>query len=235
MPTNSSDWLQDYEAAKTSKKKTKKPSKISAEEASAAKSRAAAYAKKLAKKVLKDLPPPWEDSFEELELTKKSPKKEKPEKMNRKAMADDIKMKVARYYAKKGWGVNFELGVRKRGKLRADVFALAFKGYAVIVEVKSCVADFMADYKAKGYLDYCNQFYFAFNVQTWKKLKDKVDFPPSVGVILIDHDKLSLKFEKKSKRRELDKDVLLELALRAAYRGAEFRSLTDIKNGGRFK
>ncbi|MNK98476.1 hypothetical protein D3C87_1188380 [compost metagenome] len=175
--------------------------------------------------------PPWED----IEEVKPKAKKAKSDKMGRKEVADDIKMKVARYYAKKGWGVNFELGVRKKGKLRADVFALAFKGYAVIVEVKSCVADFMTDYKAKGYLKYCNQFYFAFNHATWEKLKDKVDFPPSVGVILIDHKLNTIKFEKKSKRRELDPDTLLELALRAAYRGAQFRSLDDIKSGGRFK
>ncbi len=240
---DTSSWLDDWTSAiktgkvkKTKAKKTKAPTaaaiakhkrKIKAE----TDKMITAVAKKAVKEVLGDIPP-WEDAPA---AAPKKAKKEKPEKMGRKAKADDIKMKVARYYAKKGWGVNLELGVRKRGKLRADVFALAFKGYAVIVEVKSCVADFMTDFKAKGYLPYCNQFYFAFNHETWAKLKDKVDFPPSVGVILVDHSLNSIKFEKKSKRRELDSDTLLELALRAAYRGAQFRSLDDIKSGGRFK
>lgn len=151
----------------------------------------------------------------------------------RKQNADAIKMSVARYYAKKGWGVNFELGVSSRGQLRADVFCMAFKGYVVIVEVKSCVADFRTDSKWEGYLPFCNQFYFAFDSDTWAKLLKKgVEFGPEVGVIVIEAGKTSVKFAKRSKKRDLPADTLLNLALRAAYRGARYRSLTDIRDGG---
>lgn len=151
----------------------------------------------------------------------------------RKQVADSLKLGVARYYAKKGWGVNFELGVSPRGQLRADIFCMAFKGYAVIVEVKSCVADFRTDSKWEGYLPFCNQFYFAFDAPTWAKLKAKgVEFGPEVGVIAIDLDANVMKFVKRSKKRDLDPATLLSLALRAAYRGARYRSLADIKAGG---
>lgn len=44
---------------------------------------------------------------------------------------------------------------------RADVFALSPKGHMVIVEVKSCLADFAVDQKWQDYLEFCDQYYFA--------------------------------------------------------------------------
>lgn len=151
----------------------------------------------------------------------------------RKQTADSLKLGVARYYAKKGWGVNFELGVSARGQLRADVFCMSFKGYIVIIEVKSCLADFRTDSKWEGYLPFCNQFYFAFDTLTWEKLQKKgVEFGPEVGVIVIDLEANVMTFAKRSKKRELPTDTLLTLALRCAYRGAKYRSLSDIRAGG---
>lgn len=45
--------------------------------------------------------------------------------------------------------------------LRADVLGLDRKGRALLVEVKSSRADFRADGKWPGYLEYCDFFYFA--------------------------------------------------------------------------
>ncbi|TVR07148.1 MAG: DNA repair protein MmcB-related protein [Salinarimonadaceae bacterium] len=44
---------------------------------------------------------------------------------------------------------------------RADVISLGRDGALVIVEIKSCLADFRADRKWPGYRDFCDRFYFA--------------------------------------------------------------------------
>jgi len=45
--------------------------------------------------------------------------------------------------------------------LRMDVLALGGKGEIWCIEVKSSRADFMADRKWEGYLDWCDRFFFA--------------------------------------------------------------------------
>ncbi|MEO0363257.1 MAG: MmcB family DNA repair protein [Pseudomonadota bacterium] len=45
--------------------------------------------------------------------------------------------------------------------LRTDVTALARDGEIWVVECKSSLADFRADAKWRGYLDYCDRFFFA--------------------------------------------------------------------------
>lgn len=44
---------------------------------------------------------------------------------------------------------------------RADVCGVNAKGQIVIIEVKSCVADFAVDFKWTDYEDFCDLFYFA--------------------------------------------------------------------------
>jgi hypothetical protein len=44
---------------------------------------------------------------------------------------------------------------------RADVMAMGPKGEIVIVEVKSCLADFQTDQKWPEYAPFCDRFYFA--------------------------------------------------------------------------
>ena len=44
---------------------------------------------------------------------------------------------------------------------RADVAAIDRAGAVILVEVKSCRADFVADRKWQEYLAYCDRFYFA--------------------------------------------------------------------------
>ncbi|MBX9760692.1 MAG: MmcB family DNA repair protein [Beijerinckiaceae bacterium] len=44
---------------------------------------------------------------------------------------------------------------------RADMVAISATGHILIVEVKSCVADFRSDHKWREYLDYCDQLFFA--------------------------------------------------------------------------
>ena len=44
---------------------------------------------------------------------------------------------------------------------RADLMAINAKGELAIIEIKSGLADFLADKKWPDYLPYCDQFYFA--------------------------------------------------------------------------
>lgn len=45
--------------------------------------------------------------------------------------------------------------------LRVDVVSVTPKGEIWVVECKSCRADFSADRKWQGYLDYCDRFFWA--------------------------------------------------------------------------
>lgn len=66
---------------------------------------------------------------------------------------------VARHLASLGW-VTVEELVPARG-LRVDVMALGPKGEIWVIECKSSRADFMADSKWEGYLEWCDRFFWA--------------------------------------------------------------------------
>jgi hypothetical protein len=44
---------------------------------------------------------------------------------------------------------------------RADLCGINAKGHIIIIEVKSCVADFAVDFKWTDYEEFCDLFYFA--------------------------------------------------------------------------
>jgi hypothetical protein len=64
---------------------------------------------------------------------------------------------------------------------RADLLGLGHDGALVIVEVKSCVADFRADLKWPEYRDYADQLYFAVDERFPQDL-----LPEDVGLIVAD-------------------------------------------------
>lgn len=64
---------------------------------------------------------------------------------------------------------------------RADIAALDLKGEIVIVEVKSCRADFEVDAKWPDYLDFADRFFFAVDAEFPRDL-----IPEEVGLILAD-------------------------------------------------
>jgi hypothetical protein len=64
---------------------------------------------------------------------------------------------------------------------RADLVAIDRAGAIVLVEVKSCRADFVADRKWQEYLGYCDRFYFAVGPDF-----PRAFLPPEEGVILAD-------------------------------------------------
>jgi hypothetical protein len=65
--------------------------------------------------------------------------------------------------------------------LRADVMALGPRGEFWIVECKSGLADFRADRKWQGYLEYCDRFFWAVDAAFPVSV-----LPPDTGLILAD-------------------------------------------------
>lgn len=145
---------------------------------------------------------------------------------DRSLVAARIKQAVRNYYTRKKRAVNEELVLKKRPRLRADLYITAFNWYTVIAEVKSCPADFRADNKTgkwRGYLDYCNQFYWAVTQSTYTKIKD--DIEPGCGVLIVDVDKLTVKVKKKAKRSSYDLHADKDLAIRILFRNADHTRL----------
>jgi hypothetical protein len=86
---------------------------------------------------------------------------------------------VARHFASLGWATVEEL-VPARG-LRVDVMALGPKGEVWVVECKSSRADFMADQKWAGYLEWCDRFFWAVDADFPVEL-----LPDDTGLIIAD-------------------------------------------------
>ncbi len=86
---------------------------------------------------------------------------------------------VARHMASLGF-VTVEELVPVRG-LRVDVMALGPKGEVWVVECKSCRADFASDLKWRGYLDWCDRFFWAVDADFPVEL-----LPDETGLILAD-------------------------------------------------
>ncbi len=66
---------------------------------------------------------------------------------------------LSRHFNEAGWVYLNEFSLPN--KRRADLAAINSDGELVIVEVKSCLADFTSDQKWQEYQGYCDRFYFA--------------------------------------------------------------------------
>jgi hypothetical protein len=134
--------------------------------------------------------------------------------------ADSLKARVVNYYKKKHRVAFYELGLNKGGRLRADVFILAMSGHIVIVEVKSSVADWRADFKIGNYAAYCNQLYAAFYRPVYEKVKAEI--PKGIGVFIFDEtDGRRKPTILRAANNELDLDTRNNLLVRAAFRNAD--------------
>ncbi len=86
---------------------------------------------------------------------------------------------VCRHLAATGFATVEELTLP--GGLRVDVIALGPKGEFWIVECKSGRADFAADHKWQGYLEFCDRFFWAVDADFPVAI-----LPPETGLILAD-------------------------------------------------
>ena len=143
-------------------------------------------------------------------------------------LSDTIKQTIAKRFKRKRRAVYFELGLNRKGQLRADVFVLAMNGHVVVVEVKSSVADFRADKKMAGYMEYCNQFYLALPSAVYEKIKDRFTLQ-GAGVFVLSDDGKSIVKVKAARNRDLDQDVVFNLAVRAAFRNSDTNNRKNVR------
>ena len=127
--------------------------------------------------------------------------------------AQKIARGVRRLLASAGCSTIEEMGLPD-GR-RADIVALLADGSIHIVEIKSCLADFRSDLKWRAYLNYCDRFYFALNLDTPAHV-----IPEDVGLIVADD--YSAQFVRSGAERRLvaarRKVMMLKFAKAAADR-----------------
>lgn len=132
------------------------------------------------------------------------------------SISDRIKSQVGKYLKQKRRATYFELGLCKHGRLRADVFSISMSGHVVIVEVKSSVQDFKSDKKFHLYVEYANKLYFAMPNTVYDKVKDQI--PKNIGVFIMTSDGEHIQQVKGAKEKEISKEIVFNLAIRAAFR-----------------
>ncbi len=79
----------------------------------------------------------------------------------------------------RGWSPLLEVPLP--ASLRADILALRPDGCFAIVEVKSCARDFLSDAKWPGYREWCDELYFAVDLDFPREL-----LPGEAGLIVAD-------------------------------------------------
>ena len=105
------------------------------------------------------------------------------------------------YFAYKAYAVVREctlplVRIQKNGKpaisrydrVRADLIAINHRHQTVIVETKSCPADFRSDAKWESYLPLCNKFYFAAEPKTAEYIRAALieRKTQGIGVIVVE-------------------------------------------------
>ena len=84
---------------------------------------------------------------------------------------------AARFCARRGWAPVTEMPL-PNGR-RADILALLPDGGFAVIEVKSCARDFLSDGKWPEYRDFCDQLYFAVDLDFPQAL-----IPEEVGLLV---------------------------------------------------
>lgn len=156
----------------------------------------------------------------------------------RKEMTKALTQNAADYLTKKGYSVHQEIGVCRRGRRRADVLALNTKNDLMVIEVKSCAADWKSDKKWTDYLAYCNRFYFCIDEEFYESkagqalVEDAKAHGAGVMVSKITPNRqlMPLLCKHPAKRRDVPADVLYPLLTRMAWRGGHFKYRTPIRS-----
>ncbi len=102
-------------------------------------------------------------------------------------------------------------------------------GDLVIVEIKSCLADYRADSKWTEYLPYADRMYIMFTAQVARKIRDhpelRARIPPQVGVLILGADGF-VKTVKPARRQEVTVENRLNILSRMAWRSGEMSKRT---------
>jgi hypothetical protein len=97
---------------------------------------------------------------------------------------------------------------------RADIVGVSGDGTILIVEVKSCVADFRADRKWRDYAAHCDKLYFAISDTTPAEI-----MPEEAGLILA--DRFGAAILREAERRPLPPATRRAMLLRFACAAAD--------------
>lgn len=131
---------------------------------------------------------------------------------------------VVRYWISKRYSCHIELGLKKRGHLRADVFCLNTKSDIVITEVKSCWQDFKTDKKWQNYMPFCMRMYFAIDETLFAthgtKILEAIE-GHRCGLIVIGATG-SAAVKSNARRKTMKNETLARLLIRCAWRGGRF-------------
>ena len=122
---------------------------------------------------------------------------------------------LKKQFTKKKMAVFSELGLNKRGRLRADILALSMSSIITIVEVKSSEADFKADNKWELYLPFCNRFYFAVPEGL------KLNVPKGIGIIAVNTTGKMRVIQKCKFRSIKSEEVKQNILVRCAFRNSD--------------
>ena len=131
---------------------------------------------------------------------------------------------VVRYWISKRYSCHIELGLVKRGNLRADVFCLNTKSDIVITEVKSCWQDFKTDKKWFKYRPFCMRMYFAIDEALFASHGTKILEAIEgfyCGLIVIDATG-NAAVRLKTSRMKMKNEVLARMLIKCAWRGGRF-------------
>ncbi|MDE0967851.1 MAG: MmcB family DNA repair protein [Octadecabacter sp.] len=113
--------------------------------------------------------------------------------------------------------------------LRVDVMALGPKGEIWIIECKSSRADFQSDHKWQGYLEWCDQFFWAVDSYFPTEL-----LPDETGLIIADaYDGEVVRLAPEDKLAAARRKVVIQkFARTAAMRLQSLRDPTAMKKNG---
>lgn len=121
------------------------------------------------------------------------------------------------------YGVFHELGVIPWGHRRADVVCVNLKGEIIIVEVKSCRADFVSDHKYHEYLPHCHKMYILVPPDSsWIKEHCHDLHLKGIGVLYLCPKTGYIKTMYKAKRRPMTKGNKRKMIYRMCFRSATF-------------
>jgi hypothetical protein len=141
-----------------------------------------------------------------------------------------ITYRVRDYLKEHGYSVYIELGVETMGSRRADVLALNHEPDLLLVEVKSCAADWRSDNKWRDYIDSCNRLYLAVTDKFYRskvgKEATETMREAGCGVMVINKDAGTLKVKVKAIRREMEPNHLKFVLVKMAFRGGNHVALT---------
>lgn len=140
--------------------------------------------------------------------------------------AAQLKDAVSSYYTKRRYCIHFEVGLNRRGKLRADVVALSMSGQLIIVETKSSKRDYTSDRKWQNYRPYANKLYLAFDEEVFDEVAHLV--PADVGVLVV-RDRIYpsgrtrkvVAVEQRARSHEVDVEIQFNMIVRMAFKSSD--------------